>query len=467
MIESIQIKNFKCIEGSGLIYIKPITLILGPNSSGKSSVLKPLLLMKQTADSRDIQRSVQVDGTYVSLGAFQEFVFNHNKDIEVKFTISFTPERTLMWRGESKRIVRELRGKKRVHIVRSLSEIIPDIIEVEVTFVMGPYEQTVTKETKYTVTDKTIGTLVIDKIRGARGAYSGFVTNSHEDMKFTPLKKSKFYDMSQSPKSLEYGTLPRSELGYNLSRLLNYVTRSFEMAISNIIYLGPLREEPAPLYGAASERPQDVGTAGEDAATVLWVGRGEKKQIELRRKVEKWMAEFEIAKNIKLHKLGPFFQVLLKDWHTGITCNLTEVGFGASQLLPVIVAGYYAPEKSIMIAEQPEIHLHPKAQTLLADLFIDISRENKKIIVETHSEHLLMRLQRRIVDGSIDSDMVSVYYCEPTRDGTKVRQIEINKYGQLGKDLPKGFFEEGYLETKEHFKAIVNKKAGEKSKERQ
>ena len=468
MIESIQIENFKCIEGSGLIEIRPITLLLGPNSSGKSSILKPLLLMKQTADSRDIQRSVQVDGTYVSLGAFQEFVFNHNKEKEFKLTISFAPERRLLWRGARREIVRELRGKKRVYGGRPIFEVMPDIIEVEVTFVMGAYEQTVTKETKYTFKDKTIGKFVIDKIRGKRGAYSGFVMNKDEEMKFTPLRKSKFYDMSQAPKASEY--VPsyksdKSELGYNLSRLLNYVTRSFEIIISNIIYLGPLREEPAPLYGAASERPQDVGTAGEDAATVLWVGRGEKKQVELRRKVEKWMAEFEIAQNIKLHKLGPFFQVLLTDWNTGIRCNLTEVGFGASQLLPVIVAGYYAPVKSLMIAEQPEIHLHPKAQTLLADLFIDISRENKKILVETHSEHLLMRLQRRIADGSIDSDMISVYYCEPTRDGTKVRRIEVNEYGQLGEDLPKSFFEESYLESRAHLKAIVNKKVSEKSKE--
>jgi len=422
--------------------------------------------MKQTADSRDIQKSVQVDGTYVSLGAFQEFVFKHNKETELKFTISFTPERELLWRAARERMVRELRGKKGVYVRRPLLAVVPDIIKVEVTFVMGAYEQTVTKKTKYTITDKTIGTFVIEKIRGKRGAYSGFVTNSHEEeTKFTPLKKSKFYDMSQSPKLLGYVPFSQSELGFNLSRFLNYITRSFEIVISNIIYLGPLREEPAPLYGAASERPQDVGTAGEDAATVLWVGRGEKKQIELRRKVEKWMEEFEIARNIKLHKLGPFFQVLLKDWHTGIMCNLTDVGFGASQLLPVIVAGYYAPEKSLMIAEQPEIHLHPKAQTMLADLFIDISRENKKIIVETHSEHLLMRLQRRIADGSIDSDMVSIYYCEPTRGGTKVRRIEVNKYGQLSEDLPEGFFEESYLESKEHLKAIVNKKAGEKSEE--
>lgn len=465
MIESIQIKNFKCIEGSGLIYIKPITLVMGPNSSGKSSLLKPLLLMKQTADSRDIQRSVQVDGTYVSLGAFRDFVFKHNEKKELKFKVSFVPEGKLLWRGVRKDIVRRTESGRRVHIGRVLFELRPELIEVEVNFVMGAYEQTVTKETKYTVRDKIIGTIVINKIRGERGAYNGFLTNGHENVKFTPLKKAKFYDVSQSPKALGYIPSPKSDLGYNLSRLLHYVTRSFEIEVSNVIYLGPLREEPAPLYGAASERPQDVGTSGEDAATVLWVGRSEKKQIELRRKVEKWMAEFEIAKNIKLHKLGPFFQVFLTDWHTGIRCNLTDVGFGASQLLPVIVAGYYAPEMSIMIAEQPEIHLHPKAQTLLADLFIDISRENKKVIVETHSEHLLMRLQRRIADGSIGNDMVSIYYCEPTNEGAKVREIEINKYGQLGEDLPIGFFEEGYSESQEHLRAIVDKKASERSEE--
>ena len=94
----------------------------------------------------------------------------------------------------------------------------------------------------------------------------------------------------------------------------------FERIISNIVYLGPLREFPAPLYGGSSERPQDVGTSGEDAAIVLWVGRNERKQIQLRRKVEKWIADFEIARNLKLHKLGPFFQLLLTDVGFGVTC---------------------------------------------------------------------------------------------------------------------------------------------------
>ena len=90
MIKSLIIDNFKSLEKSGELDIAPITLIMGPNSSGKSSILKPLLLMKQTADSRDLQRSVQVDGSYVELGPYHDFVFNHDCKRSVKFPVFFS-----------------------------------------------------------------------------------------------------------------------------------------------------------------------------------------------------------------------------------------------------------------------------------------------------------------------------------------------------------------------------------------
>jgi predicted ATPase len=135
------------------------------------------------------------------------------------------------------------------------------------------------------------------------------------------------------------------------------------------------------------------------------------------------------------------------------------VGFGASQLLPIIVAGYYAPEKSLLIAEQPEIHLHPKAQTRLGDLLIDISKENKTLLVETHSEHLIMRIQRRIAEGAIGKEGVALYYCEPSNKGTLVKRIIIDELGQMQQTLPVGFFEESYLESKSHLEAIIEKKS--------
>ena len=97
----------------------------------------------------------------------------------------------------------------------------------------------------------------------------------------------------------------------------------------------------------------------------------------------------------------------------------------------VIVEGYYAPRGSLLIAEQPEIHLHPNAQTRLADLFIDIASENKKLLIETHSEHILMRIQRRIAEKAIPCSDVAVYYCEPTSEGTTVKRIGLDGFGRF------------------------------------
>jgi predicted ATPase len=454
VIESIYLENFRSIEKSSEIKIAPITLLTGPNSSGNSSILKPILVMKQTADSRDIQRSIQIDGDYAELGPFSEYVYNHDGTRNVKFSLSFSSDRELLWR--TRKPPKTLAKRRRI-LSSYLHHIIPSTIRLEVSLGSGAYEETVTKQVKYSFDDELLGSIIVEKTRGPKGAYFGIASLGDESTSFTPLRRSKFYDMSRTPRVYEYVPLSRSELGNNLPKLLTYLTRIFEVNLSNISYLGPLREEPAPLYGASSERPQDVGKSGGDMPSVLWTGRSEKKQEELRRKTEKWMAEFNISNKLELHKLGAFFQILLRDYYSGVKSNLTNVGFGASQLLPVIVAGYYSPNQCLLILDQPEIHLHPKAQATLGDLLIDISRENKKILIETHSEHLLMRIQRRIAERKIDAKEVALYYCKQSSKGTRIKQINISPQGQLDLQLPSGFFDEGYVESKELFEAIAKR----------
>jgi predicted ATPase len=130
----------------------------------------------------------------------------------------------------------------------------------------------------------------------------------------------------------------------------------------------------------------------------------------------------------------------------------------------VIVAGYYAPESSLLILEQPEIHLHPRAQGHLGDLLIDISNEKRKLLVETHSEHLLTRIQRRIAEGKIDTGNVALYYCEPSRKGTMIKRINIDQYGQFEPELPSSFFDESYTESRALLEAVVKKKYGKKTR---
>ena len=92
---------------------------------------------------------------------------------------------------------------------------------------------------------------------------------------------------------------------------------------------------------------------------------------------------------------------------------ITDVGFGVSQILPVLVLCFYAPKGSTIILEQPEIHLHPAVQAGLADVLIDAyKRRDVQIIVESHSEHFLRRLQRRVAEEALPNDDLAVYFCE-------------------------------------------------------
>jgi predicted ATPase len=178
--------------------------------------------------------------------------------------------------------------------------------------------------------------------------------------------------------------------------------------------------------------------------------------------INQWVKAFGIAKEVKLERLGKSnqYQVLFVDAATNLSVNIADVGFGASQLLPIIVQGFYAPPGSVLLIEQPEIHLHPKAQATLGDLLMEVVKTgDRQIIVETHSEHLLARIQRRIAEQEFSHEQVAIYYFEPTPDGTKIHRLELDEYGQLVEPIPEGFFEEGLEEALAHMKAVGERKA--------
>jgi predicted ATPase len=117
-----------------------------------------------------------------------------------------------------------------------------------------------------------------------------------------------------------------------------------------------------------------------------------------------------------------------------------------------------------LLIEQPEIHLHPKAQATLGDLLMEVVKAgDRQVIVETHSEHLLARIQRRIAEQKFSHEQVAIYYFEPTPSGTKIHRLELDEYGQLVEPIPEGFFEEGLEEALAHMKAVGERKAEEVS----
>ena len=152
------------------------------------------------------------------------------------------------------------------------------------------------------------------------------------------------------------------------------------------------------------------------------------------------------------------YRVKVRKTESSAEVLITDVGFGVSQVLPVIVLCYYVPEGSVILLEQPEIHLHPSVQSGLADVFIDAVKNRKvQIILESHSEHLLRRLQRRVAEKSIDPKDMALYFCEALEGGSRISSLDVDLYGNI-KNWPKGFFGDEFGEMAAITKAAMERK---------
>ncbi|MBC6473671.1 MAG: AAA family ATPase [Hormoscilla sp. GM102CHS1] len=184
-----------------------------------------------------------------------------------------------------------------------------------------------------------------------------------------------------------------------MQRLL---TTPFEDLFSRIYYLGPLRDYLRRRYLWTGEPPEDVGQRGELAISALLASRSREKISTIERRVASWLRELELIYDFRLQAIAEEYQVRVKRTPQASEVLITDVDFGVSQILPVLC--YYAPVGSIIILEQPEIHLHPAVQAGLADVLIDaINTRKVQIILESHSEHLLRRLQRRVAEQQLAS----------------------------------------------------------------
>jgi hypothetical protein len=232
----------------------------------------------------------------------------------------------------------------------------------------------------------------------------------------------------------------------------NYITISDvataamrDLLVDRISYLGPLRHSPRRVYETAGQPPVDVGVTGNDTPELLC--RLEKSP--LLRPLSKWLAHFDLPTTVFPRTLGDSafsLFAIIDDHRTEV--NFADLGFGISQLFPLIVQSLMTSGGRYLITEQPEIHLNPKLQARLADLFADVVRRDGRVVVETHSEHLLMRLRRLVAEKVVPSSDVALYFVEHDQTGSHVREVPIAENGHVAPDSwPAGFFDQGYSEA--------------------
>ena len=245
------------------------------------------------------------------------------------------------------------------------------------------------------------------------------------------------------------------------SQIANSIEDSITREFAQFHYIGPLRASPQRMYLSAGETPREVGTAGELGPAILW-SASEDTQLNLEKRLSNWCSRMGLAFEIDLFAVyGGFFQVVVVDAFNKQPINLPDAGLELRRSSRFLSKGLIAPLGSTLMLEQPEIHLHPKVQADLADFLIEVSQRGVGVVVETHSEHLITRLQRRIAEETLDPEQVAVYYVTPSPEGSGLERVHLNEYGQFPA-APKGFFEEGFEEGFDFIRAVGERKRKER-----
>ena len=459
MLESFRIENFKCFKDTGPIEIRPITILLGLNSSGKSSILQALLALKQTLVSRDDTTTLITDGDYVKLGTYRDFAHRHSAQAEVAF------EWVLPW----------VDWPVDHPTFKLCADMCPWLKEIQSLTTCLRLRQNAKTKVIYpshyslrTDNDKLI-LHVSCAPSGDPVDFKSDVPRDQWDQRYRRrwLSRENFhFDVfQQRPSPPQYlsedshmQAMEQAMLGNRVTSVCYALTAA---AFERMLYLAPLREFPVRLSLVGGESPPDVGLRGENTVSMLLARCQTAGWPQLRDAIVHWLEAFKIATAFKVLPIGTgLVSIRLEDPHLKVESSLADVGFGASQVLPVIVQGLCCDPGALLLVEQPEIHLHPDAQGELGDFFIETSSEGKRWLVETHSEHLLLRLQRRIAEDKLRPEDVAVYYVERKRGASHVRRIELDEYGRMPK-WPRGFFAGEFHDSRDRAIAAAKKAAAE------
>ena len=534
MLKEYQITNFKAFAGPANIPIKPITLLFGPNSSGKSSIFQSILMLKQTLmEAKSSESSLLSKGNLVKLGSYPEFIHRH--DIKRSFSFKVTLARPadiyevfpiegylsfvrgacpnfnkLNESGTFETMGMSINFSYDQNLGVSVSKIdlfLGDDPVPIFTYKNEPPHDTCYKTDKFnehahriykespTTFIKLAGINNQHKywksyyeIFGDREPGEIFGDREREEIlerikpnweaasealsKLTPDEEKairKKVDELYEEVRLRQETLVLCDFSGDFLILRNYlpallngievqyiIHEDFENENSNnvslftlsasylfrnflesIIYLGPLRPYPNP----------DVLIR-------------DKEFMERINDINEQFCSFNMGYELKVIRFSSqasdihdYFKLRLFEKSTGVHLSFTDVGVGVGQVFPVIINSIISKGKTLLI-EQPELHLHPALQAELGDLFINsaLGDNHNTFLLETHSEHLILRILRRIretTDGElpegvkpITPEQVAVLYVQPGKEGSEVIHIPVNEDGEFERPWPQGFFAE-------------------------
>jgi predicted ATPase len=484
MIQDITLENFKGFKRLDQLNIKPITILCGTNSSGKSSILQSILLLKQTLDSKNNNQTLLLNGRFVHLGTFENIIYQKKieNNVVFNFKMKITKEDGIRY------FVRELAGidsseylvqyKVSLSTGQNSSTFIKPIIINKIDFII---------ETKNKDQENTI--VSIELTLKTNGTYYVKWNNLHTDNWVNENKLSKKNNAGEIQLKIEFANLCPISFHFAEDNKIEHrsVLRPLYMMgdlLKNIFnsytYIGPLREEPSRRY-IYEDEIVEIGIKGENAA-YIYLAEQEKyiydhfiynnenleiqSTIKLGEAVDYWL-NFMGIKELKPESINDIIQLNLQSSSSEkVRVSIADVGFGVSQIFPIILEGLRMKKQGTLLLEQPEIHLHPKLQMQMADYFIALALSNKNVIVETHSDHIINRLVRRVVEDESGflKNYIQIYFISSNGEGSIYEEVKLDDTRGII-NWPVDFFDQTATEQERIIQAGIKKRSSARLKE--
>lgn len=442
MLTDMRIVNFKGFRDSRPSQLRRLTLVLGKNSSGKTAFLQPLLMLAQSVrDKAGFDRNLELNGPFAELGSYRESVHRHDLRTPISLELSARP-----WRRFSgaHRDARSDADKK---------------YHLGLTFRYSERTEKLTlSEVKHTVGDE-------ESVRRFRGRYQflGAVgAPGVEEPDFPVPDSQDFLDPAAGfgPR-YQRATAAESQVPPAFLDLSDHCSRLWDAELRFVDYIPPIREPGRRYYmDTAAGRAGDY-SGGAVAADVRRMARRESELLPF---VSAWLERFDIARGIEANRIAEgLVSIRLQDSQTGVVSSVADFGYGTSQVLPLLLYGALNVRRigRTVVVQQPEVHLHPRAQADLADLFIAVTERDGQAIIETHSEHLVRRIQRRVLEGQLAASAVSILFASKTSHGSRMIEIYLDDQGRIAEEPPIGFMDTGYAEALEFEESLAKRLRGE------
>lgn len=416
MLKSLTLRNFRAFKEQAF-HFKRLNIFIGKNNSGKSSALSAINLIGQTLKEQDLDGTPLIlNGAYDKLGTFIDVVNGNHPRRKIGIDLEydqFTIKTEYKYRTQRRQI--ELSHFDLIQKGKSTLRFSQRKDSYQIHLFGEAYEKLFPDSQK------------------RRPRFRNFWPVRLSQLRPTTIDE---------PTSLAFNRLRDAERALMLARL------RLEEHFNSFDSVSPFRDQPQRTYLYSGETARQIGTSGSNTAAMLAsdsAKRGAQKK-NLVDNISEWFEYTGIAKGLSVVSLTPRHFELCLVSNDGTSHNICDVGFGCSQVLPVLTAGLNLfhntlPQNAprILVVQEPEIHLHPNAQAAIGSFFVNLIANGGQVFIETHSDNLVLRVARHVALGDIDPSDVGIFYVSDTGDD-RVTEISLTESGSFKPEFPEGFF---------------------------